>query len=263
MEPEQYEIMERVEGQHWWYLGLRDLLERSWRRNDLALPPRPAVLDAGCGTGGNLEFFSAHLKPEYLAGFDNSALALDSAKRKCPSAEIYASDICAPHVHRDQLDLVFCCDVIYVPGLEASKAGLASLVEHLKPGAQFILHLPAYNWLKSAHDRAVHTRERYTLKQARQLMSDLQLDCQLGSYRLCPLLPLILLKRLPSLLQPQKNRESKDLDVPSAWLNRWLLRWVQAENRLIASGTSMPWGSSIITFARRRMTESQASTRHV
>ncbi len=142
MEPQQYEIMDRVELRHWWYLGLRDLLTQCWQQADLRLDEHPAVLDAGCGTGGNLKFFSEQLAPDYLAGFDNSPLAVAAAERKCPAADVYLGDICAPIVHRSAFDMIFSCDVIYVPGLAAARAGLVALANKLKPGGQFILHLP-------------------------------------------------------------------------------------------------------------------------
>lgn len=250
MEPQQYEIMDRVEASHWWYLGLRDLLTRGWQQPELHLPAHPAVLDAGCGTGGNLQFFYEQLQPAYLGGFDNSPRALAAAARKCPAANIYASDICQPWLRRHQLDLIFCCDVVYVPGLAASRAGLTKLVKSLRSGGQFILHLPAYNWLKSYHDQAVHTRERYVLRQVKQLMNDLELDCVHASYRLCPLLPLVILRRLPRQLIRREPRDSHEMAMPSSWLNRWLLRVTQAENRLIARGRVMPWGSSIVSWGR-------------
>ncbi len=251
MEPQQYDLMDRVETRHWWYLGLRDLLARCWRRPEMALETSPIVLDAGCGTGGNLQFFSQLLTPGYLGGFDNSPLALAAAERKCPGADLYASDICAPTLHRERFDLIFSCDVVYVPGLVAARPGLIKLVEHLKPGGQFVLHLPAYNWLKSHHDQAVHTRERYVLGQVKRLMADLNLQCLRASYRLCPLLPLIVLRRMPSLLSRRTDRASNDLVLPPAWLNRWLTTVMRAENLCIARGMSMPWGSSIIAIGKR------------
>lgn len=256
MEPEQFEIMDRVEQNHWWYQAVRHLLVQCWQQPDLQLPGQPSVLDAGCGTGGNLQFFQEQLKPSYLGGFDLSPLALQAARIKCPAADVYASDICHPELHRVSLNLIFCCDVIYVPGLAAARSGLERLVQALEPGGQFILHLPAYRWLTSAHDRAVHTRERYVLGQLRQLMRDLNLECQRASYRLCGLLPLIVMKRLPSILRLNAGklntgRTSDDLQLPAPWLNRWLLRCTQWENQLIARGRRLPWGSSIIGIGRK------------
>lgn len=252
MEPQQYDIMDRVEARHWWYVGLRDLLVRCWRQPDLQLRMPPQVLDAGCGTGGNLQFFRDHLMPSYLGGFDNSPLAIAAALRKCPEADIYASDICQPLLSRVAFDLIFICDVIYVPGLAASREGLQTLAGALRPGGQLVLHLPAYNWLKSHHDLAVHTRERFVLGQAKRLMHELNLECVRASYRLCPLLPLIVGKRLPSLILRSSRVESHDLSLPPAWLNRWLLRVVQWENGRIARGEAMPCGSSLVVMARSR-----------
>lgn len=251
MQPEQYALMEQVEDRHWWYLGLRELLVRCWQQADLRLPSQPRVLDAGCGTGGNLRFFEHHLEPSYLAGFDLSNLAIESARHKCAAADVYISDICQPAVRETDLDLVFCCDVIYVPGLEAARPGLKTLVQALRPGGQFILHVPAYNWLKSHHDRAVHTRERFVIGQMRSLLDELGLKCLRASYRLGPLLPLVVIKRLPELMRVTRSVHSRDLALPSPWLNRWLLRLVQAENYQIARGRVLPCGSSIIVVGQR------------
>lgn len=255
MQPEQYAIMEQVEDRHWWYLGLRDLLMRYWQQPELRLPSHLAVLDAGCGTGGNLRFFHDCLGPEYLAGFDQSDVAIDSAKRKCATADLYLSDICQPFVRPSGFDLIFCCDVIYVPGLEAARPGLLELARALRPGGQFILHVPAYNWLKSHHDRAVHTRERFVLSQIGRLMVELDLECLRASYRLSSLLPLVVARRLPELIRLSHNTSSRDLEMPPAWLNRWLLRLVQHENRYLARGGKLPFGSSIIAVGRKHNLE--------
>ena len=96
MEAEQYDIMSEAEERHWWYLGLRDAIKRCLALSVLRLPPNPDVLDAGCGTGGNLRFLSTLLQPKNLAGFDVSDLALAHARRKCPQADVYFSDIRTP-----------------------------------------------------------------------------------------------------------------------------------------------------------------------
>lgn len=251
MESEQYEIMAEAEESHWWYLGLRDAIASCLGREDLRLPESPAILDAGCGTGANLRFLSETFQPGYLAGFDVSELALGHARQKCPKAEVYQSDISEPLVYRSQLDLIVCCDVLYVPGLEKAREGLRSLVNALAPGGLLLLNLPAYQWLKSAHDRAVHTSERYTQRQIQRFLGELGLQPVRLSYRVCFLFPLIVLKRLPSMLYPSRARSSTDLAQPVGWLNRRLLGTLKFENRLIAKGTRLPWGTSLFAIARK------------
>lgn len=244
--------MDRVEEYHWWYCGLRDLIERCLMQPDLKLPSRPAVLDVGCGTGGNLRFLQRLLQPSYLGGFDCSDLALAAAARKCPTADVYASDVCQPQLRYPGFHLIISCDVLYMPGMAASLAGMQRLVHALEPGGLCILHLPAYRWLYSAHDRAVHTQERFVLSQVRELIDRLDLQCVRASYRLCGLLPLIALKRLPSILQPQRQSAVSDLQPPARWLNRLLFRSLQLENRIIARGGCLPCGSSIFAIGRRK-----------
>jgi SAM-dependent methyltransferase len=209
------------------------------------------VLDAGCGTGGNLRFLQDLLAPSYLGGFDISELALRHARRLCPEADIYNSDIRNPRCHRRSYDLIISCDVLYTAGLNASLAGMQRLVAALAPGGLCIVHLPAYRWLTSSHDRAVHTSERFVLSQLRQLFNSLGLVCLRASYRLCCLLPLVALKRCPSLIGSRCQPANSDLQQPAAWLNNLLFRTLQVENRLVAAGACLPWGSSIFAVGRK------------
>ena len=45
-----------VEDRHWWYRGRWAVVEALLSRT--ALPARPRILDAGCGTGGYLQRYS-------------------------------------------------------------------------------------------------------------------------------------------------------------------------------------------------------------
>lgn len=254
MNPAEYEVMARVEAEHWWYQGLRDALARVLTSPRLRLPERPKIVDAGCGTGANLAFLCQLLDPVYLGGFDASETALGFAREKAPMAELYVSDICNPELHQRQLDLVVSLDVIYIPGSEKALPGLLRLVDHLRPGGLFVLNLPAYDWLYSEHDVAVHTAERYTSGRVRKLLGELGLQPALVSYRLCALFPAVVLSRLPSLLreQPPPAQARSDLhSVPGPFVNRTLLGVLSLENRLLARGVPLPWGSSVFAVGRK------------
>ena len=51
-----YEKMAEVEQDHWWYSGRRAIAYRIFQK--LQLPPEAKILEAGCGTGGNLNLLS-------------------------------------------------------------------------------------------------------------------------------------------------------------------------------------------------------------
>ncbi|MGC1799722.1 MAG: class I SAM-dependent methyltransferase, partial [Solirubrobacterales bacterium] len=50
-----YRVMAHVEDRHWWFRGRRAVIGALLTR--AAVPPGTAVLDAGCGTGRNLELY--------------------------------------------------------------------------------------------------------------------------------------------------------------------------------------------------------------
>lgn len=254
MHPGEHEVMSRVEADHWWYRGLRDCLARTLRRPGFELPVSPRVLDAGCGTGANLRLVRDLLQPSYLAGFDASAAALALAREKVPDADLRPGDICAPEVDYAPLDLVVSLDVIYIPGADLARDGLRALVSALRPGGLFVVNLPAYGWLYSEHDVAIHTRERYTAARVCHLFDAIGLDLALLTYRVCLLFPLVVLTRLPGMLRAQPGDPGARSDLhhpPAPWLNRGLYAVLSAENRLISAGVRMPWGSSVFAVGRK------------
>jgi SAM-dependent methyltransferase len=212
------------------------------------------VLDAGCGTGENLRFLRETLAPAYLGGFDLSEEAVALAREKAPGADVYRGDLCDPPVHPDALDAVVSCDVLCIPGTVRALPGLRRLVERLRPGGLLVLNLPAYRWLYSRHDVAVHSSERYTARDVRRLLESLGLEVELLSYRLCFLFPLVVASRLPSLLRarPGDPDARSDLNrVPSEAVSRAFLAVLRLENALIARGVRLPFGSSVFALGRK------------
>ena len=253
MNPGEHALMAELEATHWWYRGLRDVVSRSLGQPDLALPAHPAVLDAGCGTGENLRMLRDLLDPSYLGGFDLSEEALAFAREKAPDADVYASDLCKPELRVDALDLVVSLDVVCIPGTERALPGLQRLVDRLRPGGLFVLNLPAYAWLYAEHDVAVHTTERTTKGAVRELLSELCLEPVRGSYRLCALLPLVALTRLPGASRARGRGDAarSQLRAAQGSAGAALFGMLRAENALIARGVSLPFGSSVFAVGRK------------
>ena len=253
MRPDEYENMARLEESHWWYRGLRDAVRQTLSHPTLAPPPRPRVLDAGCGTGANLRLLKELLDPSYLGGFDSSGLALAHARRKTPGADVYHGDICDPELHEDAFDLIVSLDVVYVPGVERAFSGLRRLVDRLRPGGCLLLNLPAYDWLASEHDVVVHASERYTTGQVGRVLDRLGLTAERLSYRMFLLFPAVVLARLPGIVRRgQRGSDARsDVRQTSTAVNRVLYGVLTMENRYLARGGRFPWGSSVFAVGRK------------
>jgi SAM-dependent methyltransferase len=238
------------EKQHWWYCGLRDMIRRTLESRPVCRHPR--VLDAGCGTGGNLRLLRAMLDPSYIGGFDVSPVAVDVCRGSLADADVYVSDLCDPELHVDELDLVLSCDVITIPGINNCVQGLAKIAQRIRRGGTMILNLPAYQWLYSEHDAAVGTRQRVRTEEARRLLQHLGLKVELVTYRVFSLFPAVVAARLPSMLLSGESRTPRsDLKPVRPWLNGAFSRLLSAENRAIASGVRWPWGSSVFAVGRK------------
>jgi len=78
MERAEYTRMFEAEERHFWYRGLRRHLDHALSRH--ALPADAALLDAGCGSGGNLALLGRHT-PRAL-GIDRSLEAIALCRQR-------------------------------------------------------------------------------------------------------------------------------------------------------------------------------------
>jgi len=253
MNDREIEAMSELEGRHWWYRGLRDMIAATLSMPRFAVPRGARVLDAGCGTGENLRLLRRLVQPSYCGGFDISSRAVSLCQEKIgPDVDVYVSDIRCPAVHVDPLDLILSCDVLSIAGLEDSMAGLRSLVAKLRLGGVFIVNLAALRWLYSSHDVIINVRDRVTAPRLCRFLTAIGLRVELLTYRVFWLFPLIVLRRLPSMLaRPKPGRAHSDLAPTATWINELLFRSLRTESWMASRGFRFPWGSSLFAVGRK------------
>jgi SAM-dependent methyltransferase len=246
MELTEYTVMAAVEQRHWWYDGMRAitmaLLDEVYAgRRDLA------ILDGGCGTGGNTAFLRRYGTP---IGIDLAAEALAHGSQRMPGALAQASVLELPFSDAS-FDLVTSFDVLYHHAVPDEMAALSEARRVLRPGGRLLIRLPAYDFLRGKHDRAVHTRRRFTVKAARALITVGGFAVERCTYINSLLFPLPLTQRMLERALPTLERRESDLSMPPPPLNE-ALRWMlEIEAAWLRHGGAFPAGLSILLRARK------------
>ncbi|MBM3557652.1 MAG: methyltransferase domain-containing protein, partial [Alphaproteobacteria bacterium] len=153
MERHEYELMARLEDRMWWYRALHAQIADACR--GLELPSEATVLDAGCGTGGLLKRLAQFRPSWHLRGVEWDGEACAWAKRKLERGTILQGSVHHLPFAEGVFDLVISADVLCHANVDPGRA-LNEMRRVLKPGGRFIMSLPAYQWMLSAHDIQVH-----------------------------------------------------------------------------------------------------------
>jgi SAM-dependent methyltransferase len=252
MDHSEYQILAAVENQHWWHGGMRAiaaaLLDTVYaQRHDLM------ILDAGCGVGGALRFLQRY---GCAVGIDLLADAITLGRETCragppwPPQRVRGSVLELPFADAS-FDLVTSFDVLYHRAVPDETQALDETARVLKPGGRLLIRLPAYEFLRSKHDRAVHTRRRYTARDVRALLETSGFTVERLSYINSLLFPLPLAQRLLERAMPSLEQQESDLALPAPLINE-ALRWpLAAEAAWLAHGQTFPFGLSIVSLARK------------
>lgn len=240
MEPAVYHRMAELEADHWWFVGRRRVLHPLLRRIT-GHRSSASILDAGCGTGGNLAFL-ARFGELSAFEFNADARRMAADRHVCPVAVGHLPDV-VPDAPK-QYDVITLLDVL--EHLDDDTAALSALGARLTTDGAILITVPAMQALWSAHDEAHHHKRRYAKAQLRETIEAAGLRVESISHMNCFLFPLaaatILLKRLAG------NRSANDAPINPA-LNRILLA-VFGWERFLIDRNLLPFGLSLVAIAR-------------
>lgn len=157
MESNEYRKMREIEDAYWWFSGRRDLLLRIFSALMIYRKEPPEFLDIGCGTGSTMGFCRRYGQ---VTGIDYSADALHFSRGR-GFYRLVRGDICRRLPFADQsFSLITCLDVL--EHIEPDRRLLQEMHRVCRPGGFAVVTVPAFPFMWSDHDDALHHLRRYT-----------------------------------------------------------------------------------------------------
>lgn len=236
----EYELMAATENHMRWFCAARALMLWAFRAVD---PPQGPVLDAGCGTGGLLGGLTGVAPERLRIGMDHAPVALAHARQKETARAVSGSVDRLPFAD-GSLASIISADVLCHAGVD-QRAPLAESTRRLMTGGVLILNPPAYDWLKSAHDRRVHNARRYVRHHVEALLDQSGLRLRRATHGNAALLLPMAAWRL---LSGGRAAASDVKEYP--WLvDRAFGLLLTAERWCIRRGLDLPFAGSILAAA--------------
>lgn len=236
-----YHDMQATEETHWWFLARRHLCRSLLMRY---APDNAAILEAGCGSGGNLPLLQL-FGNVYAFELDEQARAR-AAERGI--GHVAAGSLPADIPFADTLfDLILMTDVL--EHIEGDQAALTALNDRLKPGGRLLLTVPAFPFLFSRHDVLHHHFRRYRKKELHQLLKQAGFAIEVLSFwNMLLFVPAAFMRWLEK--KQKSDKPSAGSAIPPAPLNRLLAVMVGLE-RFFLKWPGLPFGISLIAVAKK------------
>jgi SAM-dependent methyltransferase len=248
MQAAEYERLRTFEDGYWWYVAQRNNLLGEIAQ--LKLPPGARVLDVGCGTGRNLiELVRALRVTGFGVDVSPHAAALWNGAPEVHRCLASLNDLPYP---QGRFEVVSSVDVLGCGGIDIPRA-FSEMVRVLRGGGHLVLLVPAYQWMRSRHDDAVHSVHRFTRKELATLARTAGLTVARLTHRFPAFFPCIAALRLLRAIAP-RDHEAKgksDLRMIPEWLNQALLTVARVEYSMVRRRT-VPFGSTILLVAQKQ-----------
>lgn len=243
MHSDEYAAMYHSENDMWWYKGLRNVLEYTLKNEKNKI-----IVDAGCGTGKNMELLKQLGHQVY--GFDIAQEAVDFCHSRGLST-VQLGDITTVSYPNHFADIILSMDVLVLLQETEVDVFMQRCTEILKPGGKLLIHVAALPWLFSQHDIVCNVKRRYTRKTLKRMLSYYPIfEIEKISYRIFLLFPLVAGVKLVKKVVGRKKPKS-DQGVPTKPLN-FILTQIQYFENFLLRYVNLPWGSSLYVVARKK-----------
>jgi SAM-dependent methyltransferase len=249
MQTADFEDLYNLEESFWWFVAMRHITD-TVLASDLKRPLD--ILDAGCGTGYNIQHYEK--LGHRVFSFDVSEDALAGVRKRGERKVCQASVTHIPYAS-DSFDLVTSFEVLDQLELDAAAEAIRELHRVVKPGGSLYIRLPAFEWMRSSHDEDIATAHRYTRPELREMLRLAGFEIQLISYANMFLFPVVVLKRSLKKIGIGRGSDVKPLPSGLGWIDPIFRDILASEANRFGAGRSLPFGLSVMSYAKKTIPE--------
>jgi len=236
-----YEIENKVESFHWWFVGRRKLLKTLLA--SINVRAKSITLDLGCGTGSNLKVLTS--EGCHVIGLDQSIYALTFARSKGKSLFL-VGDLNRLPIKEKSFDLIIAMDIL--EHLEDDMKGISESYRVLNKGGILIVTVPAFNFLWGAQDLITGHKRRYTKKEIMEKLKKAGFDILKSSYfNFFLFFPILIARRLIH-LSGYRIESENEINFP---LINFFLKMIFSLEPIILGCFSFPFGISFFCIAKK------------
>jgi len=236
-----YDVENKVESFHWWFVVRRKLLKSILSSIDL--PSNCLTLDIGCGAGSNLKvLLSAGIN---AIGLDRSIYILSLLSKKM-EAPLLNGDLNNLPVRPNSIGLIIAMDIL--EHLDDDANGLAEFHRALDKRGMLIITVPAFEFLWGIQDEVTGHKRRYVKKEITKKLREAGFEILNASYfNFFLFFPILFGRRIIRMLGFRVESENK---INSPLIN-FVLKTIFSFEPYILKYFSPPFGVSIFCIARK------------
>ena len=197
---------ERVEATLWWMIG-RMAIIRHYMNRAVGPGSSSAIMDIGCGSGGNLSVLADFGK---VYGVEPSETLCRRAQNRHIAEEVFQKDALSLSECRE-MDVFTMFDVL--EHIEDDIGFLSQLRSRATQPHSLLVSVPACPFLFGDHDRLLHHHRRYTSSMMRAALEQSGYVVREMSYFMFFLFPLVLLSRMKAKFLSRLGRAQAAVDV--------------------------------------------------
>lgn len=237
-----------AEQRHFWFRGFRRFVA-PLIKEAAAGRTKPRLLDAGCGTGANLEFLQQYGVP---FGLELLTRGIQFGHARGVRRLMQGSVTHLPFAD-ESMDVVLSFDVLYCLEAPAEHAAIREMFRVLRHGGSVVINVAALDMLKGDHSALGGEVRRYTKRELRAKLEAAGFQVKRLTYTNALLFPITAtvraLQRLRG-VKPEADNEG-DFYVPPTPVNALFAGVLAVEAQLISAGVNMPVGSSLLCLAKK------------